>query len=80
MVDFCEKLGFSKKEILKNPSILRAHPSTLDQYYNVMIEGGFKVITIKGLSKYVRFCGFWTVLKSIVFEGFAPFLKKMFVH
>ncbi|KAJ3655114.1 hypothetical protein Zmor_014254 [Zophobas morio] len=52
VVDFCEKLGFSKKEILKNPSILRAHPSTLDQYYNVMIEGGFKVITIKGLSKF----------------------------
>lgn len=48
----CEQFGFDRKSILSTPMLLRFNPLSLDQYYNVMIEGGFINITPQRLSKF----------------------------
>ncbi|XP_015835272.1 transcription termination factor 5, mitochondrial isoform X2 [Tribolium castaneum] len=54
--NFCKEVGFDLKTVLDAPMLLRFYPSTVDQYYTVLKEGGFKNITPKVLAKFRTLC------------------------
>ncbi|XP_044267769.1 transcription termination factor 5, mitochondrial [Tribolium madens] len=53
---FCEEIGFETKSVLDAPMLLRLYPSTVDQYYTVLREGGFENITPNVLAKFRTLC------------------------
>ncbi|KAJ8961174.1 hypothetical protein NQ318_008855 [Aromia moschata] len=50
-IKYCKKLGYSNKEILGTPQLLRVHPLELEQHYLSMEEGGFQSVGPKILAR-----------------------------